>query len=152
LIKINYPLYQPKIKKELNIEYIFDELRKRWVMLTPEEWVRQNFLQYLIKVEGYPSTLIAVEKEIAVGELKKRFDIVVYDHGLKPWMVVECKEMNVALDQTVLDQALRYNINLRVAVLVITNGNYCYAFSSDTGKLSELNKLPSFPSSGSSSP
>ena len=143
MIKIAYPPYQPKIKKEQSIELIFDEVRKRWVALTPEEWVRQNFLQYLTKIKLYPAALIAVEKEIALGELKKRFDIVVYDKDSKPWMIVECKEMNVALDQQVLDQVLRYNIPMQVPYLVITNGSYCFAFENKGGQLIELNLLPS---------
>lgn len=144
MIKIEYPPYQPKIKKEQSLEMIFDEVRKRWVALTPEEWVRQNFLQYLTKIKSYPASLIAVEKEIALGELKKRFDIVVYDKNSKPWMIVECKEMNVALHQPVLDQVLRYNIQLQVPFLVITNGSYCFAFENKIGHLIELNELPSF--------
>ena len=143
MIKIEYPPYQPKIKKEQSIELIFDEVRKRWVALTPEEWVRQNFLQYLTKIKLYPAALIAVEKEIALGELKKRFDIVVYDKDSKPWMIIECKEMNVALDQQVLDQVLRYNIPMQVPYLVITNGSYCFAFENKGGQLIELNLLPS---------
>lgn len=122
---------------------IFDAVRKRWVVLTPEEWVRQNFLQYIIHVKKYPSSLIAVEKEISLGELKKRFDIVVYGKDSKPWMIIECKEMNVALDKTVLDQVLRYNMVLQVPYLVITNGSHCYAFFNDKGQLVELNELPS---------
>ena len=144
MIKIEYPPYQPKIKKEQSLEYIFDEMRKRWVVLTPEEWVRQNFLQYLTKIKLYPASLIAVEKEIALGELKKRFDIVVYDKNSRPWMIVECKEMNVALDQPVLDQVLRYNIQLQVPFLVITNGTHCFAFQNKNGQLTELTMLPSF--------
>lgn len=122
---------------------IFDTVRKRWVVLTPEEWVRQNFLQYIIHVKKHPSSLIAVEKEISLGELKKRFDIVVYDKDSKPWMIIECKEMNVALDKAVLDQVLRYNMVLQVPYLVITNGSHCYAFLNDKGQLVELNDLPS---------
>ena len=144
MIKIEYPPYQPKIKTEGSVEYIFDEFRKRWFILTPEEWVRQNFLQYLTKVRSYPASLIAVEKEIALGELKKRFDIVVYDRESKPWMIVECKEMNVALDQLVLDQVLRYNIPMQVPYLVITNGSYCFAFENVNGQLAELSTLPLF--------
>lgn len=99
MIKIEYPPYQPKIKTENGKEFIFDEFRKRWILLTPEEWVRQNFLQYLTQTKKYPASLIAIEKEIKLGELKKRFDLVVYDRNSKPWMIVECKEMNVALDK-----------------------------------------------------
>ena len=144
MIKIDYPPYQPKIKKEDNREFIFDEVRKQWVVLTPEEWVRQNFLQYIITVKKYPAALIAVEKMISLGDLKKRFDIVVYDARAKPWMLIECKEMNVVLDKHVLDQVLRYNITLRVPYIVITNGSYCFAFSNGSGQLAELSTLPSF--------
>ena len=143
MIKIDYPPYQPKIKKENEKEFIFDEFRKRWVVLTPEEWVRQNFLQYLTQIKKYPASLIAIEKEIKLGELKKRFDIVVYDSHTKPWMIVECKEMNVALDRTVLDQVLRYNINLQVQYLVITNGSYCMAMTFEKDKMVELDTMPS---------
>lgn len=141
MIKIEYPPYQPKIKITDGKESIFDEVRKRWVVLTPEEWVRQNFLQYLLKVKNYPASLIAVEKEILSGDIKKRFDIVVYKNAV-PWMVIECKEMDVALDKKVLEQALRYNIILQVECIVITNGSYCYAFLCESNSLKEIDELP----------
>ncbi len=142
MIKIEYPPYQPKIKEEAGKEFIFDEIRKRWIMLTPEEWVRQNFLQYLVQIKKYPASLIAVEKEIKLGELKKRFDIVVYDSNTKPWMIVECKEMNIELDRSVLDQVLRYNISLNVPYLIITNGRYCMALKLENNSMNEINALP----------
>lgn len=144
MTRIEYPPYQPKIKKENNRELIFDEARKRWVVLTPEEWVRQNFLQYLLQVKKYPASLIAVEKEIKLGELKKRFDVVVYDRNSKPWMIIECKEMGVALDKKVLDQVLRYNSTLQVPYLVITNGSFCMVLAIINGELKELDFLPEF--------
>lgn len=142
MIKIEYPAYEPKIKEAAGKELIFDETRKKWVSLTPEEWVRQNFLQYLIQVKKYPASLIAVEKEIAVTDTKKRFDIVVYDKNHQPFMIVECKEMNVALDEKTLEQALRYNINLQVKYIIITNGSYCFGFSTEGGRITELEKIP----------
>jgi len=142
MIKIEYPPYQPKIKNEAGKEIIFDELRKKWVLLTPEEWVRQNFLQYLVQIKKYPASLIAVEKEIKLGDLKKRFDIVVYDAASKPWMIIECKEMNVELNKHVLDQVLRYNITLQVPYLVITNGSYCMAFQCMLNELKAITALP----------
>ena len=141
MIKIEYPPYQPKIKLVAGKEYIFDAIRKRWVLLTPEEWVRQNFLQYMVQVKKYPASLIAVEKEIELVDLKKRFDIVLYKNE-KPWMIVECKETTVALDRKVLDQVLRYNMSLKLPYLVITNGSYCYAFAVEGSKLEEINNLP----------
>lgn len=142
MIKIEYPPYQPKIKEEQGRELIFDETRKRWVVLTPEEWVRQNFLQYLTRVKKYAPSLIAIEKEIQLGEIKKRFDIVVYGANTKPFMLVECKEMNVELTQKVLDQALRYNITMQVPYVVITNGSYCMAFNCTNKSFTELSELP----------
>ena len=142
MIKIEYPPYQPKIKEENGRELIFDAFRKRWIVLTPEEWVRQNFLQYLTQTKKYPASLIAVEKEIKLGELKKRFDIVVYDKNSKPWMIVECKEMNVSLDKSVLDQILRYNISLDVPYLVITNGSYCMALQVNENLMQAIGVLP----------
>ena len=142
MIKIEYPPYQPKIKTEGGKEFIFDEFRKRWILLTPEEWVRQNFLQYLTQIKKYPASLIAIEKEIKLGELKKRFDVVVYDKNSKPWMIVECKEMNVQLDKSTLDQVLRYNISLNVPYLVITNGTYCMALHLDENNMDPVDSLP----------
>ncbi|MBC7887221.1 MAG: type I restriction enzyme HsdR N-terminal domain-containing protein [Ferruginibacter sp.] len=144
MIKIDYPEYQPNIKNQQGKEYIFDEIRKQWIWLTPEEWVRQNFLQYLTRCKKYPSSLIAVEKEIQLGELTKRFDIVVYDRNTNPWMIIECKEMNVSLTRPVLNQALRYNIILNVPYIIITNGSHCYGFSGNKGLLEELSDLPDF--------
>ena len=144
MIKIEYPSYQPKIKNQLGKEYIYDEIRKQWIMLTPEEWVRQNFLQYLIQVKKYPATLIAVEKDLPLGDLAKRFDVVVYDQNTQPWMIIECKEMAVTLNEQVLNQALRYNITLQVPHIVITNGTHCFGFSAKLGVLEELSNLPEF--------
>jgi hypothetical protein len=142
MIKIEYPPYQPKIKKENNTEFIFDTIRKKWIVLTPEEWVRQNFLQYLIVEKKYPATLISVEKEIKLGDLKKRFDIVVYDNNTTPWLIVECKEMNTPLDKKVIDQILRYNITLQVPFLIITNGTYCMAFECAANQLVPITEMP----------
>jgi len=142
MIKIEYPSYQPKIKTLSGKEFIFDDVRKQWIKLTPEEWVRQNFLQYLMLIKKYPSSLMAIEKEIFLGDLKKRFDIVVYDKNTQPWMLIECKEMNVVLNNAVLSQVLRYNINLRVPYVVITNGSYCYAFNNTNNLMEEINVLP----------
>ena len=144
MIKIAYPLYEPKIKSENGKEFIFDETRKQWVVLTPEEWVRQNFLQYMIQIKKYPASLIAIEKEIQLGDLTKRFDILLYDRNMKPWMIIECKEMNVAITEQVLNQALRYNITLNVPYIFITNGSHCCGFEGINGRLKELGSLPDF--------
>jgi hypothetical protein len=144
MIKINYPEHTFKIKKENNIELIFDPFRKRWFTLTPEEWVRQNILQYLTEIKKYPSTLIAIEKEIYLGELKKRCDIVVYNRNSLPWMIIECKEMNVQINSKVLEQILRYHITLPAKYLVITNGSYCFAFEKKEGQFYETDEFPEY--------
>jgi hypothetical protein len=143
MIAITYPTHPFKIKKEQGKEIIFDECRKQWVLITPEEWVRQNFLQYLMQVKKYPCPLIAVEREIMLGDTKKRFDIVVFKNAV-PWMIVECKEMNVELSEAVIKQILNYNIKLQVEYLVITNGKSTFGLYIQQGKFEWLNELPDF--------
>src|ERR1044072_4718265 len=128
MIHIEYPLPAFRVKKENGRDCIFDELRKRWLYLSSEEWVRQNFVQYLIKARSYPAARIALEKEIQLGELKKRFDILVYDSDFKPWMMIECKARAVTLNEDVLRQLLRYNISVPVDYLVVTNGNATFGW------------------------
>jgi len=142
MIQIDYPGQDFRTRKQEEADFIFDELRKRWVKLTPEEWVRQNFLRYLIQVKNYPASLIAIEKEIVLGELKKRFDILVYDQVHKPWMMVECKAMSVALSEDVLAQVLRYSISVPAPYLVITNGSYTTGWQKVERELKLLNELP----------
>lgn len=144
MIHINYPPPAFRIKKEDEKEFIFDEWRKSWLRLTPEEWVRQNFLQYLVQVKLYPAALIAVEKELWLGELRKRFDILVYNSQHQPWLMVECKAMDVVLDETALQQVLRYNIAVPVPHLVITNGQYCTGFTKENHELQLMHDLPLF--------
>ena len=143
MIKINYPPHDFRIKEEDGKEWIFDKMRKQWVRLTPEEWVRQNMLQYLVQVKKYPASLIAVEKEIYLGELKKRFDILIYKDS-KPWMIIECKEMNVPLNDAVLKQVLNYNISIQADFIVITNGTGNYGFALQNGTAEAIFELPDF--------
>src|SRR6266700_1610992 len=142
MIRIEYPEYPFRIKKDEDKEQIFDPLRKAWVRLTPEEWVRQNFIQYLLQVKKYPAALIAIEKEIRLGELKKRFDILVYNNQHQPWLMIECKGMDIALTEDTLQQVLRYNISVPVQFLVITNGSYCAGYEKAGTSLSALSDLP----------
>ncbi len=143
MISIQYPSPAFKIKNEKGKDIIFDECRKQWVPLTPEEWVRQNFLQYLIQVKKYPNKLIAVEREIMVGDLKKRFDIVIFKNT-DPWMIIECKEMEVQLSEAVIKQILNYNITLQVEYLVITNGTSTFGLHLQQGKFEWLQNLPDY--------
>lgn len=123
---------------------MFDVIRKKWLLLTPEEWVRQNMIQYLLLVKNYPSSLIAVEKEIRLGELKKRCDLVVYNRASLPWMIVECKEMNVPLSEKALEQILRYHITLPADFLIITNGSFSFGFQKKDKEFFEINEFPKF--------
>ena len=142
MVTINYPEPDFRIKKEAGKEFIFDVLRKKWLVLTPEEWVRQNFVQYLIRVKNYPATLIALEKEIQLGELKKRFDVLIYDTAHQPWMMIECKAAEVKLDDAVLQQALRYNISVPVLFIIITNGNLTYGWQRNNNGLNLIEEIP----------
>ncbi|MBN8834612.1 MAG: hypothetical protein ABS68_00040 [Niastella sp. SCN 39-18] len=144
MIKIDYPLQKPAIKNEDGKDSILCIVRKRWVLLTPEEWVRQNFILYLTETLHYPLSLIAVEKKISIGQMTKRFDIVLYATAAMPFMLVECKEMNVALSNRVLEQAMRYNIGIQAPLLVICNGLYMAAFKNEGGRFTELKSLPVF--------
>jgi hypothetical protein len=144
MVKVEFPAPNFKIKEKDGKEFIFDELRKRWVRLTPEEWVRQNFIQYLIQFKNYPAAFIGIEKEISLGELKKRFDLLVFNKNHRPWMLIECKAMEVDLNENVLQQLIRYNIAMPVEYLVITNGRSTRAYHKYDGNLKALHQLPTF--------
>lgn len=142
MIEICYPRFDFKTKDEGKKKFIFDPLRKKWLLLTPEEWVRQNFVQYLLHEKKYPAALIALEKEIQLGEVKKRYDLLVYDSRHHPWMLVECKAMGVKLDDSVLDQILRYHAAMPVTILIITNGILCFGFKKSSGTLVSISAIP----------
>ncbi|MEO7044266.1 MAG: type I restriction enzyme HsdR N-terminal domain-containing protein [Ferruginibacter sp.] len=143
MIKIEYPDKKPAIKKENGKEYIFCLIRKRWFIITPEEWVRQNFLLYLVEVLKYPASLIAVEKQLQLSDIKKRFDIVVYKDAL-PFMIIECKEMNVPLSENTMLQVLNYNSGIQAEYMVITNGSYCILYKKLNGSFIDASAMPAF--------
>jgi len=121
-LELKYPSFHVKVKNGDGQTKIFDPIRKKWYVLTPEEWVRQHVLNYLIEVKKYPLSLISVEKEISLNDLKKRYDIVVYKKDFSPFIIVECKAPFVELDVTTIEQAQRYNLILKANYLMITNG------------------------------
>lgn len=141
MIDVQYPEPQFRTKAENGKRYIFDDIRKSWITLTEEEWVRQNFVNYLTKQLRYPSTVIALEKEIQLHELKKRFDILVYNGHHQPWMLIECKEPKVNLSEGVLQQVLRYNISVPVDFIVITNGYATMAWKKGN-ELTAITEMP----------
>jgi hypothetical protein len=142
MIQVRYPEPDFKTKLENGKRYIFDKIRKTWLLLTEEEWVRQNFVNWLVNERHYPSAFIALEKEIQLNDLKKRFDILVYDKDHQPWMMVECKGADVPLSEDVLQQVLRYNVSVPVKFIMITNGKATVAWEKDGGELKLITKMP----------
>ena len=120
--QLNLPTYKFRIKSSENKFFIFDIIRKKYVMLTPEEWVRQHFILYLIEEKQYPISLIAVEKKITINKLTKRTDILIFNSDGKPDIIVECKAPSVKITQETFDQIARYNLKLNANYLVTTNG------------------------------
>lgn len=145
MIPINFPAPDFRIREDAGKKYVYDRIRKTWLLLTAEEWVRQNFVNYLISGLQYPATLIALEKTLLLNNLKKRFDILVYDHTHCPWMMVECKAPAVPLSEPVLQQLLRYHISIPVPLLVITNGTQTMAWQKEGRHLQLLQHLPAWP-------
>lgn len=125
---LNLPSYPFKITLKDNRHFIFDEVRKKHLVLTPEEWVRQHFIQYLIVEKKFPRTLIQIEGGLNLNQLQKRSDIVIFNTDGVRIMVIECKAPSVNITQAVFDQASRYNSVYKAKWLVVTNGlKHCYA-------------------------
>ena len=126
---LNLPPYPFKLIEERGQLTLFDELRKKQIILTPEEWVRQHFVQYLINQKKYPKGLIKLEGGLKLNGLQKRTDIVVFDKNGNRTLIVECKAPSVSIDQKVLDQVARYNMVHQVGLLAVSNGLqhvYCH--------------------------
>ena len=146
MIPVQFPEPQFNIRIEGDKRFIFDTIRRSWLLLTEEEWVRQNFINFLVNHLKYPSSLIAVEKEIQLNELRKRFDVLVYDIHHKPWMIIECKAPEVSLNENVLQQVLRYNMSVPVKFIVITNGHLTIGWEKAGDSLSQIMSLPEWKS------
>ncbi len=125
--KLNLPVYAFRTKKEGDKTLIFDSIRKKFVVLTPEEWVRQNFVQYLIKAKKYPETLMAVEKQIKVNNNPRRFDLLTYTRNGQPYLIAEFKAPDVKITQETFDQVVRYNMALKVDRVIVSNGMQHFA-------------------------
>jgi len=128
---LNLPTYKFKIKSKENKQVIFDIIRKKYVVLTPEEWVRQHFIHYLIEEKKYPVSLIAVEKKLILNNLTKRTDILVFNSLGLPDIIIECKAPTIVINQNTFDQIARYNLKLNANYLVVTNGLQHYFCSID---------------------
>lgn len=124
---LKFPKFQFRFKNSENKRFIFDEIRKKYVLLTPEEWVRQHVVQFLINVKQYPKSYINVEKVVKINNMNKRYDVVVFTPTGGIFLLVECKEPLVKITQTVFDQIARYNSSLNAQYLMVTNGiNHYY--------------------------
>ncbi len=132
--QLNLPTYHFRIKSKENKQFIFDSIRKKYIVLTPEEWVRQNVVQFLIQIKKYPASLMAIEKELRLHTRKKRTDIVIYNTQGLPEIIVECKRPSVKITQATFDQIARYNMALNAKYLMLTNGINHYFCSIDAEK------------------
>lgn len=144
MLSLNLPSYPTKIIDKNGKLSIFDEIRKKYVNLSPEEWVRQHFIHFLINEKGYPKSLISNEITIRLNKTVKRCDTVLYDRGLGPLMIVEYKAPDVEIDQKVFDQIYRYNIVFKVPYLIVSNGltHYCCKIDYETQQVNFLNDIP----------
>jgi len=144
LKELNLPQYSFKITGKEGEEIILDPLRRKFVKLTPEEWVRQNFIQYLVNEGKYPSGLIGVEIGINLNKLKRRVDILIHNREGVPVMIVECKAPEIALNDKVFDQIVVYNMGLKVPYIIVTNGIDHYACRIDfkENRYDFLNVIP----------
>ena len=132
--RLNLPTYSFTVKSEGARQYIFDNIRRKYVALTPEEWVRQHFIRFLVSKKSCPPSLIAIEKQFRVNKMSRRADILVYSRKARPVMMVECKAPQVQINQQVLDQLALYNLRFNVSYLVLTNGMVHYCCFLDAGK------------------
>lgn len=142
--KLNFPRYSFRFKNSENKIAVFDELRKKFVLLTPEEWVRQHVVQFLIKEKNIPKSLINVEKQLKVSGLIKRYDVLVYNPDGSIFLVVECKAASVPVTQDTFDQIARYNLALKATFLMVTNGieHYFCQLNYEQEKYHFLQDLP----------
>ena len=143
---LNLPEYQFRLQEENGQVRIFDPHRKKYVVLTPEEWVRQNFIQYLISEKKFPSSLIAVEVGLKYNTLQKRADILIYDKTGDPILMVECKAPEVKITEEVFRQIAVYNMSFKVKYLVVTNGmdHYCCSMDYEANSFQFIKTIPSF--------
>jgi len=144
--KLNLPHYAFRTKTEEGKELIFDPIRKKFVVLTPEEWVRQNFIQYLIQEKKYPEALMAVEKQIKINGKQFRFDLLIYLRNGQPLLIAEFKAPSVKISQDAFDQVVRYNMALRVERVVVSNGMQHFACEVDypQNTYSYLHEIPEY--------
>ena len=143
---LNLPQYSFRIQEKAGKKLIFDGFRSRWVARTPEEWVRQNFARYLTEEKHFPASLVAIERSLRMNQRDFRTDIVLFSKSGNPLVVVECKAPEVKISQQVFDQIARYNLDLRVSYLIVTNGltHYCCRFDQSELSYTFLPEIPDY--------
>ncbi|MBP1531666.1 MAG: type I restriction enzyme HsdR N-terminal domain-containing protein [Bacteroidaceae bacterium] len=146
MMTLNLPPAELKLVQREGQTQVFDILRRRYIKLTPEEWVRQHFVHFLIHHKGYPEGLLANEVSLSLNSTTKRCDTVLYDQTAQPRMIVEYKAPHIELSQRVFDQISRYNIVLRVPYLIVSNGlqHYCCRIDYERGRYEFLREIPQY--------
>ena len=144
--KLHFPTYSFRFKNSENKVAIFDEIRKKFIILTPEEWVRQHVVQYLLQDKKYPKSYINIEKLIKINDLSKRYDIIVYQPNGEIYLLIECKAPEVTITQNTFDQIARYNLVLNAKYLMVSNGlnHYFCQMDFENEKYVFLKELPEF--------
>ena len=146
MLSLNLPPFDIKIQQRDGKSFIFDPLRKKYIALTPEEWVRQHFVHFLTDFKGYPKGLLANEVQLTLNGTKKRCDTVLYNKDLSARMIVEYKAPHVEITQAVFDQITRYNMVLKVEYLIVSNGlrHYCCRIDYNTMQCTFLPDIPAY--------
>lgn len=143
--QLNLPFYQITLKEENGKHFIYDDIRKKYLSLTAEEWVRQNFIKYLISEKNVPASLVVIEKGLKLNQLTKRADVLIYKDS-SPMVLIECKAPNVKISQDTFDQISRYNLTFKVPYLIVTNGmnHYCCQIDFENNSYVFLEEIPDF--------
>lgn len=146
LVELNLPSYKAKIQKKEGSYFIYDEIRKEYFVLTPEEWVRQNFIHFLMNQHSYSKNYFKVEKQFKVNERKKRFDVLIYDKDASPFLLIECKAPEVKISQATFAQIATYNMEFKVPYLIVTNGltHFICEIDFENKSYNYLQEIPEF--------
>lgn len=146
MLKLNLPEFEVSLKKSEGKIWIFDGIRKKYIVLTPEEWVRQHLVHFFINHLKYPKSLIQVERGLHYNQLQKRSDIIVFDRSGKPWMIIECKSPEIQLDQKSIEQVAVYNSNVKAKYVSVSNGlkHVCYEAKPDAKDIVLLKNFPEY--------
>lgn len=143
---LNFPEYEFRLRANGETKEIFDSVRNKWIVLTPEEWVRQHVMMWLREKKNYPGSLMAVEKQIKVNGLTRRCDVICYNTSMQPLVIVECKSPEVVVTQELFDQAARYNLTVGARYFLLTNGlrHFCCTMRHEKQEWNFLPELPAY--------